>query len=169
MLEGSQQGTPHGTPRRIDTIRNEVLAARSLLAAQQAVEEAMTAGARAAELEPVLRTLREAIEVARQTSLERRRHFPVPGSLELWLEREKPAEAPLAHKLAVEARGLRQEIERVARRSSYLARRTVGWYETQLASLTEWVAVSAMPGGDYAPREHQVPAAPLSMLLDKAA
>lgn len=165
MLDGS---SPEAS-RPIDAVRIEVLAARVLLAAQVAVEAAMTRGARAEELQPELKALREAIEAARQASIERRRYFPTPGSLEAWLETAPPAETPLALKLAGEARTLRREIEETAQRCAYIARRTVGWYEAQLASLAEWVASAAVPGGDYAPRESQLPHEPISIALDRAA
>lgn len=165
MLEGtsSQPG------RQVDAVRSEVLAARALLAAQMSVEEAMTRGARAAELIPVIKVLRESIEIARQASIERRRFFPVPGSLEAWLEQEKPAESALLLKLAGEARSLRLEIEKVARRSAYVARRSVGWYEAQLASLADWIATASLPGGDYSPKESPSGQNPISVALDRAA
>lgn len=133
----------------LDAMRAEILASRELLAALEEVEAALIAAGGLGVLPAKLRSLQERMEEARAASIERRRYLPGPGSLEEWIGTARPADQQAATKLSGEARALRTELDRAARRTAYVARRGVQWAEAQLAGLVEWVVQAADPGGGY--------------------
>ncbi len=137
-------------------LERELEAARRLLSAQLAVENAMRRAAPGDETLCLVRAQEDAASAAARCTLERRRYFPSVGTLESWAAERPAAEAERFRTLAREAREVRREIERVTARAAYVAQRAGEWTRAQLEILVRFAvgtdATYRAPGAESRPR-----------------
>lgn len=122
-----------------EALRQELGAARALFDAQRELDAAVTAGAPADRLWPLLRAQEEAAIAASEAARSRSRFFHGVGSAEAFLQGKPAAEANALRALLAEAAQLRREIHRTAHRTTYIAGRTVEWTQAQLDLVIRWV------------------------------
>lgn len=143
-------------PEAFAALEKELEAARRLLSAQIAVEEAMRRAAPGEQTLELVRAQENAASAAARSSLERRRYFPSSGSLDAWAVTLPPADAERARRLARDAREVKREIERVTARAAYVAQRAGEWTRAQLEILVRCAvgtdATYRVPGADLRPR-----------------
>ena len=123
----------------MEALHREISCARLLLQAERELEEAVRQAAPAERIWTLVRAQEAAAVVASQAARSRAQWFPAPGSVEAYLKGKAPSEVSAFRALLAEAVPLRQEIDRVARRTEYLARRSVEWTQAQLDVMVQWV------------------------------
>jgi hypothetical protein len=119
-------------------VRAELEMARGLLGRQAALTSAMGEGLPAAELDPLIRALADAIDQASSAARRRALLLPNRDAVEAWIS-DDPARSSARRTLIESGRGLRRAIDAEARGSAYLARRIALWNESQRAWIAEAV------------------------------
>jgi hypothetical protein len=153
MPEGDG-GAPQGP---VEALRRELDAARTLLEAQKDLEAALRSGKTGEEFLRLIRRQDECTRAAQRAAAERRHFWLDAAGFEAWLRDQPEEEAQPARRLAEEAREVRDSLGRTARRSEYIARRSVEWTQAQLDLMVRWLTsdntVYRQPGADRPLRE----------------
>jgi len=123
----------------MEALHREITCARLLLQALCELEEAVHQAAPAETIWKLVRAQEAAALAASQAARSRAQYFPAEGSVEVYLQGRAPSEVSAFRALLAEAAPLRGEIERMARRTEYLARRSVEWTQAQLDVMVQWV------------------------------
>lgn len=140
-------------PRIIDAnalaaaLRTELAAARDLVNAGRSLTEAMRAGARPGELEPLVSRYADTLDIVKAAAKARASYVNGPGGLARWIATNRPSNAKELSALADQARLLREQIRRETEQAAYLAQRVAGWYEAQRAWIVELVTREIEPTG----------------------
>lgn len=127
-------------------VREELALAAALLRNQQEVWDALCRAEPGVALGPRLRRQEEALEALRRASTQRAALLAPIGGFDAWLATLAPPRRESLLALRSQGRRLRGEIETLAARSNWLARRSAHWLETQRALVAELAAERLGPG-----------------------
>lgn len=130
----------------VQALLQELETARALHHAQAALVSALERGVHAESLRPFVEGVESAARDAADAAAVRGRWFQGPGSLERFLEGRDDPGARRLRRLAEEARTLRSDIHRSARRCGYVAGRSVEWSQAQMQAMVGW---ATRDGGTY--------------------
>lgn len=122
----------------VEALLQELEKARALNRAQKDLEEALQRGLQAEALREFVEGLEAAARNAAEAANARVRWFQGPGSLERFLNGRDDPDARRLRRLAEDARALRTEIHRSARRCGYVAGRSVEWSQAQMQAMVRW-------------------------------
>ncbi len=122
----------------VQALLQELEAARALHRAQKRLEEALQRGLQADALRPFVEGVEAAARDSAEAAAVRGRWFRGTGSLERYLEGKDGPEAHRLRGLAEEARALRNDIHRSARKCGYVAGRAAEWSQAQMQAMVHW-------------------------------
>jgi hypothetical protein len=141
----------------VEALRRELEAARALLQVQQDLEQALGAGKAGEELMGLVRVQEDAARVAQSAALVRQTFWNGPEAFETVVAAQSPMQADAMRSLANEGIGVREVLRASARRSEYVARRSVEWTQAQMdlmvQLLTRSEATYQQPGRERPLRE----------------
>ena len=134
-----------------EALEKELSSARALLQVQRELDEAVCTAASSDRLWALVRALETAAGEATQAARERARWFSGSGSVEAYLKDRPVSEVRAYRAILSEAKSLRAEMDRTARRTEYVARRTVEWSQAQMETMVNWISrqgsTYGAPGG----------------------